>query len=62
MKGERTVRLLNAWMFGLVAEGVLNSLPLAASEGFETNCWGVEGAILEDKKDESWGKSGIGMS
>jgi hypothetical protein len=38
MKEERTVRLLNAWMFGLSVEGVLDSLPLTESEGFDTNC------------------------
>lgn len=45
----QTVRLLNAWMFGLVALETLESLRLTASEGFDTNCWEGRAAIFEKK-------------
>jgi hypothetical protein len=56
MRRERTVRLLKAWIFGLVVE-MLESLRLTASEGLETNWWGAEGGILGDKETGSWGRA-----
>ena len=37
-------------MFGLVVLDIPESLRLMASEGFDSNCWGADGAIEESRQ------------
>ena len=37
-------------MFGLVALDMPDSLRRTAAEGFDSNCWGADGAIKEGKR------------